>query len=167
MVASGLSSRPASEPRPRVAATPFLKGIGAMPDDEQKIAEAIAQAIEAFSTRFSRELADAFNQMAQMIGRAQKQQYEIFALIGKQAEAIKALADLVAKVRDDDVERHNEHAGAIEQLLQGQTKIAQFTDGLATQYGQLFKALSNRLDAVEKEAFGPNYKQQPSTPPLN
>ncbi len=32
-------------------------------------------------------------------------------------------------------------------------KIAQFTDGLATQYAQLFKALSNRLDAVEKEAF--------------
>ena len=138
-----------------------------MTDDEQKIAEAIAQAFEAFSERFSRELADAFNQMAQMIGRPQKQQYEIFALIGKQAEAIKALADLVAKMRDDDVERHNEHAGAIEQLLQGQTKIAQFTDGLATQYGQLFKALSNCLDAVEKEAFGPNYNDQPSTPPLN
>ena len=46
-------------------------------------------------------------------------------------------------------------------------KIAQFTDGLATQYGQLFKALSNCLDAVEKEAFGPNYNYQPSTPPLN
>ena len=33
-------------------------------------------------------------------------------------------------------------------------KIAQFTDGLATQYGQLFKALSNW------EAFGPNYSQE-------
>ena len=80
---------------------------------------------------------------------------------------MEALADFVAKVRNDDVDRHNEHATAIEQLLQGQMKIAQFTDGLATQYGQLFKALSNRLDAVEKEAFGPNYNQQPSTPPLN
>ena len=58
-------------------------------------------------------------------------------------------------MRRDDVERHNEHATAIEQLSQGQMKIAQSTDGLATQYGQLFKALSNRLDAVEKEAFGP------------
>ena len=46
-------------------------------------------------------------------------------------------------------------------------KIAQFIDGLATQYGRLFNALSNCLDAIEKEAFGPNYNQEPSTPPLN
>jgi hypothetical protein len=51
--------------------------------------------------------------------------------------------------------------------MQGQMRIAQFIDGLATQYGQLFKALSNRLDAVENEAFGRNYNQQPPTPPLN
>jgi len=76
-------------------------------------------------------------------------------------------ASLRAKVRNDDVERHNEHATAIEQLSQGQIKIAQFTDDLATQYGHLFEALSNRLDAVEKEAFGPNYNQPPSMPPLN
>ena len=88
--------------------------------------------------------------MAQLIGRAQKQQYEIMSLFGKQAAAMEALADFVAKVRNDDVDRHNEHATAIEQLSQGQMKIAQFTDGLATQYGQLFKALSNRLDAVER-----------------
>jgi len=44
---------------------------------------------------------------------------------------MEALADLVAKVRNDDVERHDEHATAIEQLLQGQMRIAQFTDGLA------------------------------------
>ena len=85
---------------------------------------------------------------------------------------MEALANLVAKGRNDDVERHNEHATAVEQLSQGQMKIsqgqmkiAQFTDGLATQCGQLFKALSNRLDAVEKEAFGPNYNLQPLTPP--
>jgi hypothetical protein len=99
--------------------------------------------------------------------RAQKQQYENMSIFGKQAAAMEALADFVAKVRHDDVERHNEHATAIEQLSQGQVKIAQFTIGLATQYAQLFKALSNRLDAVEKEAFGPNYKQQPSMAPLN
>jgi len=52
-------------------------------------------------------------------------------------------------VRDDDIERRNEHATAIEQVSLGQMKIAQFTDSLATQYGQLFKAFSNRLDAVE------------------
>jgi len=46
--------------------------------------------------------------------------------------------------------------------MQGQMRIAQFIDGLATQYGQLFKAFSNRLDAVEKEAFGPDYNQQPA-----
>jgi hypothetical protein len=80
---------------------------------------------------------------------------------------MKALADLLAKVRNDDIERRNEHAAAIEQLSRGQMKIAQFADSLATQYGQLFKAVSNRLDAVEKEAFGPNSNQQPSTPPLN
>jgi ABC-type phosphate/phosphonate transport system substrate-binding protein len=45
---------------------------------------------------------------------------------------MEALADFVAKVRNDDVERHNDHAAAIEQLLQDQMKIAQFTDGLAT-----------------------------------
>ncbi len=138
-----------------------------MTDDEQQIAEAIARAFETLSERLSKELEDAFNQMAQLIGRAQKQQFEIMALFGKQAAAMKALANLVAKVRDDDVERRNDHAAAIQQLLQGQMKIAQITDSLATQYGQLFKALSNRLDAVEKEASGPDYNQQPSTPPLN
>ena len=101
--------------------------------------------------------------MAHQIGRGQQHQLEIIDLVAGQAEAISARA----KVRDDDVERHNEYARAIEELLQGQMKIAQFTEGLATQYGRLFKALSSRLDAVEKEAFGPSYNQEPSTPPLN
>ena len=99
-----------------------------MTDNEQVIAQAIARAFETLSDRLSKELEDAFNQMAQLIGRAQKQQYEIMSLFAKQAAAIEALADLVAKVRNDDVERHNEHAAAIEQLSQGQMKIAQFTD---------------------------------------
>jgi cell pole-organizing protein PopZ len=137
-----------------------------MTDDEQ-ILEAIAQAFGTLSERLSKELEDAFNQMAQLMGRPQKQQYEIVALFGKQAAAMKALADLLAKVRNDDIEHRNEHATAIEQLSRGQMKIAQFADSLATQYRQLFKAVSNRLDAVEKEAFGPDYNQQPSTPPLN
>jgi hypothetical protein len=64
---------------------------------------------------------------------------------------MEALANLVAKGRNHDVDRHNEHATAVEQLSQGQMKIAQFTNGLTTQYGQLFKALSNRLDAVQQE----------------
>ena len=138
-----------------------------MTDDERQMAQAIARAFEILSERLSKELQDAFNQMAQLIGRAQKQQHEIMSLFGRQAAAMEALADLVAKVRNDDVERHNEHAAAVEQLLRGQMKIAQFTDGLNTQYEQLFKALSNRLDVVEEEAFGPNYNQQPLTPPLN
>jgi uncharacterized phage infection (PIP) family protein YhgE len=154
-------------PLPTVPATPFSEGIEPMTDDEQQIAQAIARAFETLSERLSKELEDAFNQMAQLMGRAQKQQYEIVAHFGKQAAAMKALADLLAKVRDDDIERRNEHATAIEQLSQGQMKIAQFADSLATQYGQFFKALSNRLDAVEKEAFGPDYNQQPSTTPLN
>jgi hypothetical protein len=138
-----------------------------MTDDEQQATQAIARAFETLSHRLSKEFENALNQMTQLIGRAQKQQYEIMSLFGKQAAAMEALADLVAKVRNDDVERHSEHAAAIEQLSQGQMKIAQFTDGLAIQYGPLFKALSNRLDAVEKGAFGPNYNQQPSTPTLN
>ena len=138
-----------------------------MTDDEQNIADAVARTFETLSERLSKELEDAFNQMAHLMERAQKQQYEIMSIFGKQAAAMEALADFVAKARNDDVDRHNEHATAIEQLLQGQMRIAQFTDGLATQHGQLFKALSNRLDAVEKEAFGPNYNHQPSTPPLN
>ena len=138
-----------------------------MTDDEQQIAQTIARAFETLSERLSKELEDALNQMAYLVERAQKQQYEILAIFGKQAAAMEALADFVVKARKDDVDRHNEHATAIEQLLQGQMKIAQFADGLATQYGQLFKALSNRLDAVEKEAFGPSYDQLPSTPPLN
>jgi hypothetical protein len=105
--------------------------------------------------------------MAELMGRAQKQQCELVVLVGRQAAAMKALADLLAKVKDDDIERRNEHAAAIEQLSQGQMKIAQFAVSLATQYGHFFKALSHRLDAVEKEAFGPDYNQQPSTPPLN
>jgi hypothetical protein len=105
----------------------------------------------------------AFNQIARQIGRAQQQQLEIIHLVARQAEAISARA----KVRDHDVERHNEYARAIEQLLQGQMKIAQFADDLASQYGRLFKALSNRLDAVEKEAFGSSDDRETSTPPLN
>jgi hypothetical protein len=135
-----------------------------MTDDEQKIAEAnIARALETLSERLSRELSEAFNQMAHQIGLVQRQQLEIIDLVARQAEAISARAN----VRDEDAERHNEYARAIEQLLQDQMKIAQFTDGLATQYGRLFKALSSRLDAVGKEAFGPSYNQEPSTPPLN
>ena len=134
-----------------------------MTDDEQKIAEAAARALETLSERLSRELSDAFNQMAQQIGRVQKQQLEIVDLVGRQAEAISA----GEKIRDGDGERHSEYARAIEQLSQAQIKIAQFIDGLATHYGQLFKALSHRLDAIERETFGPNYNQEPSTPPLN
>ena len=93
-----------------------------MTDNEQMIAQAIARAFETLSDRLSKELEDALNQMAQLIGRVQKQQYEIMSLFGKQAAAMEALADLVAKVRNDDVERHNEQATAIEQLSQGQMK---------------------------------------------
>src|SRR5208337_5432850 len=64
-----------------VVTTPSSKGIDAMTDEEQKIAEAIASAFETLSKRLSRELEDAFNQMAQLIGRTQKQQYEIMALV--------------------------------------------------------------------------------------
>jgi uncharacterized phage infection (PIP) family protein YhgE len=138
-----------------------------MTDDERQISQAIAEAFKTLSDRLSNELEGAFNQMAELMGRTQKQQYELVALVGKQAAAMKALADLLAKVQDDDIERRNEHATAIEQLSQGQMKIAQSADSLATQYGHFFKALSHRLDAVEKEAFGPDYNQQPSTPPLN
>jgi restriction endonuclease len=134
-----------------------------MTDDEQKIADAVARAFETLSERLSRELSDAFNQMSQQIGRVQKQQLEIVHLVGRQAEASSARE----KIRDGEAERHNEYARAIEQLSQAQMKIAQFIDDLATQYGQLLKALSNGLDAIEKEAFGPNYNQEPSTPPLN
>src|SRR5208337_146287 len=136
-------------------------------EDERGIGHAIERALDTLSEKLYKEVEDGLNQLAQRVGRGQKEQYEIMSIFGKQAAAMEALADFVAKVRNDDVDRHNEHATAIEQLLQGQMKIAQFTDGLATQYGQLFKALSNRLDAVEKEAFGPNYNQQPSMPPLN
>jgi hypothetical protein len=134
-----------------------------MTDDEQKIADAVARGFETLSERLSRELSEAFNQMAQQIGRVQKQQLEIVDLVGRQAAATSARE----KSRDGDIERHNEYARAIEQLSQAQMKIAQFIDGLATQYGRLFNALSNRLDAIEKEAFGPNYNLEPSTPPLN
>jgi uncharacterized membrane protein YccC len=134
-----------------------------MTDDEQKIADAVARALETLSERLSRERSDTFNQMAQEIGPVQKLQLEIVDLVGRQAAA----TSVREKIRDGDIERHNEYARAIEQLSQAQMKIAQFIDGLATQHGRLFKALSNRLDAIEKEAFGPNYNREPSTPPLN
>ena len=117
-----------------------------MTDDEQQITQAIARAFETLSERLSRELSDAFNQMAQQIGRVQKQQLEIVDLVSRQAEAIRARE----KIRDGDVERHNEYARTIEQLSQAQMKIAQFIDGLATEHGQLFKALSNRLGASKR-----------------
>src|SRR5208337_4500233 len=131
--------RQVNEPLPTVPATPFSKGIDPMTDDEQQIAQAIARAFETLSQRLSKEFEAALNQMAQLVERAQKPQYEVMSILGEEAAAMEALADFVAKVRNDDVDRHNGHATAIEQLLQGQMKIAQFTDGLATQYGQLFK----------------------------
>jgi DNA-binding transcriptional regulator GbsR (MarR family) len=63
-----------------------------MTDDEQKIEEAIARALETLSERLSRELSGAFNQMAHQIGRAQQQQLEIIDLVARQAEAISARA---------------------------------------------------------------------------
>jgi hypothetical protein len=127
-------------------------------DEQQQIAQAIARAFETLSEGLSKELEDALNQTARVMERAQKQQYEMMSVLGKQAAAMEALADLVAKVRNDDVERDNQHATAIEQLSQGQMKIARFTDGLATQYAQLFKALSKRLDAVESPVLPPSIK---------
>ena len=63
-----------------------------MTDDEQQIAQVIAQAFETLSERLSKELEAAFHQMAQLMGRAQKEQYEIMVLLGKQAAVMKALA---------------------------------------------------------------------------
>jgi hypothetical protein len=154
-------------PSPTFPEAHFSRGIDPMTVEEQRISRAIARAFETLSERLSKEIEDALSQMTHVVERARKQQYDIMAIVGKQTAAMEALADFVAKVRNDDVDRHNEHAAAIEQLLQGQMKIAQFTSGLTTHYNQLFKALSNRLDAVEKETFGPNYNQLPSTPPLN
>ncbi len=53
-----------------------------MTNDEQQIAQAIARAFETLSERLSKELEGAFYLMAQLMGRAQKQQYEIMALLG-------------------------------------------------------------------------------------
>jgi hypothetical protein len=64
-----------------------------MTDDEQRIAQGIARAFETMSDRLSRELERAFNQMAQVVGQAQKQQFEIMSLFGKQAAAMEALAE--------------------------------------------------------------------------
>jgi hypothetical protein len=64
-----------------VPATPFSEGIEPMTDDEPQIAQAIARAFETLSERLSKVLEDAFNQIAQLMGRAQKQQYEIVALL--------------------------------------------------------------------------------------
>jgi hypothetical protein len=83
-----VAGRPAMQrqvnvPSPMVPATPFSEGIEPMTDDEQQLAQAIARAFETLSERLSKELEDAFNQMAQLMGRAQKQQYEIVAHFGK------------------------------------------------------------------------------------
>ena len=110
-----------------------------MTDDEQKIADAVARAFETLSERLSRELSDAFNQMAQQIGRVQKQQLEIVDLVGRQAAATSARE----KIRDGDIERQNEYARAIEQLSQAQMKIAQFIDGLATQRATLQRVVES------------------------
>src|ERR1700735_788620 len=96
----------------------FSKGGEAMTDAEQKVADAVARASETLSERLSREVAGAFNQMAQQIGRVQKQQWEIVDLVSRQADVIRARE----KIRDGDVERHNEYARAIEQLSQAQMK---------------------------------------------
>ena len=60
--------RQVNEPLPTVPATPFSEGIEPMTHDEQQISQAIARAFGTLSERLSKELEDAFNQMAQLIG---------------------------------------------------------------------------------------------------
>ena len=49
----------------------------------------------------------------------------------------------------EGIDGHNEHVEAIEQLMRGQSETAKFVRGLADQYGQIFKALSDRIGALE------------------
>ena len=72
-----------------------------MTDDEQQISRAIARAFETLSGRLSKETEDALNRMTDVVERVRKQQYEIMAIVGKQAAAMEAFADFVAKVRND------------------------------------------------------------------
>jgi hypothetical protein len=60
-----------------------------MTNDERQIAQAIARAFETLSERLSKELEGAFDRTAQLMGRAQKQQYEIMAVLGKQAVSVR------------------------------------------------------------------------------
>ena len=53
-----------------------------MTDDEHQATQAIARAFETLTGRLSKEFEEALNQMAQLIGRVQKQQYEIMCLFG-------------------------------------------------------------------------------------
>jgi hypothetical protein len=145
-----------------------------MADEEQQIAQGIAQAFETMSERLSRELERAFahsirwpnwsckrrnsNSRSCPSLASRRRQWKRSPASSRRCEATKSTATTNC---------YNQHAAAIEQLLQSQMKFAQHADGHAAQYDQLFTALSNRLDAVEKEAFGPNYRPQPSTPPIN
>ena len=80
---------------------------------------------------------------------------------------IAALGDFAHSVRIKGSQRRATSPPITNLTAQVRIKAFERPPGPNTQCAQLFGALSNRLDAVEKAAFGPNYNQQPSTPPLN
>ena len=66
---------------------------------------------------------------------------------------MEALADFVVKARNDDVDRHNEHATAIEQLLQGQIEDrAIYRTASATQHVR--STLQGALESPRRRGEG-------------
>jgi hypothetical protein len=70
---------------------------------------------------------------------------EILALLQKQSTPVDKLVGSVEQI----VTALRTHTDAIDTLMMSETKTMKFVDGLATQYGQIFKALSNRITALE------------------
>jgi phage-related minor tail protein len=70
---------------------------------------------------------------------------EILALLQKQSTPVDKLVGSVEQI----VTALRTHTDAIDTLMKSGTKTMKFVDGLAIQYGQIFKALSSRITALE------------------
>ena len=82
---------------------------------------------------------------AAVIAAAKALMGEIVALLQKQSTPVDKLVGSVEQI----VTALRTHTDAIDTLMMSETKITKFVDGLATQYGQIFKALSNRITSLE------------------
>ena len=104
-----------------------------------------------------KELMPTFDKIADGHEKLTATVKKLTATVEKLTATVKEILALVEKLTasvEEFAEGHNEHTDNIEQLMLAQSKTMKFVEALADQYGQIFKALSARIDALEARECG-------------